>query len=266
MKDFFIIDKKILAGVMIAILAVQFRFAYTISSSVYEIQKKSICKKIFSSISDSEFFRKEFEFGEVFYTKTDSDYVNMTGGMIDIYYPIISKEFNCFNNEKVIVVIYPSKKMIGEVLQMGIEEVPMGAYYGGIINVLSPTLWTSKTEENRIIDEFLEEGPMVHELIHLALDKKLKGNYEIWFTEGIALYYEKKYTGFVWRDDLKEKCKYITIEDLKNNFRFLKEEEAYRRSFDIIQSMVNKIGEEGLQDIIKKMSRGEKLENLYNIG
>ncbi len=42
-------------------------------------------------------------------------------------------------------------------------------------------------------------------MIHFAVDDKTKGNCEQFLSEGIALYYEEKYTNFLW--DIKERMK-----------------------------------------------------------
>ena len=48
----------------------------------------------------------------------------------------------------------------------------MGAYCNGILSVLSPDLWVDSDNEVVIRERFMEDGPVVHELTHLVLDKK----------------------------------------------------------------------------------------------
>lgn len=263
MKHLFLKYKKILLGILVLIVAAELKITKNIAISAYEVQKKVVQRKIFNTVNKDNFLSVKGEKCEVFYTTEDNDYIKMIVGMTDIYYPILMKEFGCETEKEVDIIVYPTREMLGEVVGLSGKQIPMGAYYGGVINVLSPRLWIGEEDQSVMIDRFLEEGPIVHELVHLVLDKKLKGNYDIWFTEGVALYYEKKYTGFEWREDLKQKSKAITIYDLENHFENLREAEAYRKSYDIIAEIVEKKGEQGLHTMIENMCRGIAFQEIY---
>lgn len=255
--------KKIAAGFLIFVFAIECRFFDTLFYGAYQIQKKVISRKIFSQLEDYFFITKESQYGKIYFTYHDKEYSQMILSMVDMYYPLIAKDFGCDADKTITIIVYPTKKLMGKVVGTGEEQIPMGAYYGGILNILSPELWLEGEEDSTKIDRFLEEGPMIHEIVHLVLDQKLKGVYDLWFTEGVALFYEKKYTGFEWRPDLKEKSADITWKDLKTSFRMLEEAKAYRKSYDIICGIAEDGGELQLQDMISKMAKGKSFEEVY---
>lgn len=191
----------------------------------------------------------------------------------DSYFPAIQGDFQWDRKEKLDFILFHDKAAMAKVLHMEIAEdkeanttrrlqkeqriknktLPMGAYYENKILVLSPSLWTQESHDAMGLDEFLEKGPVVHEMVHFALDEKVSGTYPLWLTEGVALYYEKKYIGVEWRPDLEEECKDISMEDLGYRFRQLPAATAYRRSYELIADFVEKKGEQALQEYIEGM-------------
>lgn len=221
----------------------------------YEIQKKMIEHTIWNLYSTQELQWKEGEYSQVYFLEDDSKSADLMIRLADTYYTIISSDFNYKSDKKVQFLLYNDKKLMAKALKTENEDkIPMGAYYGGVIHVLEPKLWTSQKNEWEITEDFLQNGPIIHEMIHFFIDEKMHGDYPLWFTEGVALYYENKYTGYEWRKDLKEKSKLITVEDLKNRFTYLDVGIAYRKSYDIICGIVDKVGEKGLQEIIENHS------------
>lgn len=214
----------------------------------YEIQKKTIGRKIFQMFGDTKLYSREGKYSIVYFTK-NSPYIDLIIRVADTYYPLVTNDFQYTPNKKAEFLLYNDKQLLSKALN--VKTVPMGAYYGGIIHILEPQFWTDETTESKITDDFLENGPIIHELIHFVMDEKMHGDYSLWFTEGVALYYEKKYTGFEWRKDLKEKSKTITLEQLEKNFVYLDSATAYRKSYDIVNELVKKIGESGLQSVIE---------------
>ena len=175
----------------------------------------------------------------------------------DVYFPMTAADFNWKRTEKPIFVLYHDKKEMAKTL--GIEQskpVPMGAYSQGRISVLSPSLWAEGGDAFRI-DMFLEKGPVAHELVHFAMDDTLEGTYPLWLAEGVALYYENKYTGFEWRPDLREQSRLLNVQHLSVRFHDLPVDLAYRKSFDLVKHYVSVYGEEGLQQYLTSLPNRE---------
>ena len=255
---------KYILCILFLIFIILFGLANKFSNKSYIMQKSLSGKKhIAYLIQNGQYNHRMGKYINLYYTQKDLAYTDMIVRALDVYYPMLTSDFNTDLLYQVDVILWPTRSDMASLLNMDEESVPMGAYYAGVLNILSPDLWIESTRESDIKDIFLEEGPVVHELCHFVLDKKLSGQYPLWFTEGVALYYEKKYINFEWRDDLKEASKKITLDELRNSFEFLNEEEAYRRSYEIIQTIVNENGEDALQNIISEMMYNNSFEKAY---
>ena len=206
---------------------------------------------------------EEGEHVEVYYKPNAEDYKDMIIRMGDLYYPLIARDFSYDIDKKATIILYSTKKDMASELKMSIKDVPMGAYCNGILSVLSPDLWVDSDNEVVIRERFMEDGPVVHELTHLVLDKKVSGKYPLWFTEGVALYYEYKYLNFEWRKDLSQKAQKISLMTLESSFKALENGPAYRKSYEIIKAIVDEYGEDGLQDLIFDMKSDGNFKKAY---
>lgn len=187
---------------------------------------------------------------KVYYQKNPQE-AQMILHMADTYYPWIAKDFDWNRADKLEFVLFHNEDAMKKALNIhGDRQVPMGAYYKGAASILSPSIWVQNGESWKQTEEFLENGPVVHEMIHFAIDEKAKGEYPHWFSEGVALYYEKKYTGYEWRTDLKDEAQVITMEQLYHEFETLDPSVSYRKSFDWVNGYVRKFGEEKLQELL----------------
>ncbi len=215
-----------------------------------EVQKKFVHNLALSPVT-KEFWRvEEGKYCRVYYEEGQEE-AEMTMRIADSYYPMVSADFGWNRKEKLDFMLYQDGADMGRALGMNEgEPLPMGAYYSGLVVVLSPSQWTKERGNWQQTEEFLEKGPVVHEMVHFALDEKAGGAYPLWFSEGVALYYEKKYTGFEWRKDLKGYCDSISMEDLTYRFQELDTAAAYRKSYECVTGFVEKYGEKALQQRI----------------
>ncbi len=244
--------------VFLAVFLINIKITMSRSGNLVIPEKKTINKKIYTYIAENNMIAKQGKYANIYYEKVDEQYSDMILDMADLYYPIISSEMNHkISDEKIDIVIYNSKKKFADILLIDEKNSPMGAYYGGFINILNPESWIEKDED--IIERFMNEGPVVHEITHLVLDKKLKGNYDLWFSEGVALYFEKRLTGFEWRKDLSRSADKITYKDLKENFLEIDESLAYRKSYELI----DKIGYERLLKILDEIQKGKTCDEFF---
>lgn len=199
--------------------------------------------KIVEGIHSNVYYQKEKEYAELIQRQADT------------YYAMIAEDFKWNRTDKINFILFETKEdFTSSLLYRG--EIPMGVYYNGVIAILSPNLWKGEKENWQIKDDFLEKGPVVHEMIHFAVDDKTKGNCEQFLSEGIALYYEEKYTNFLW--DIKENEKQIAItkKQLKENFNQLDSSVAYWKSYEWVKKFVECYGEKALQEALKQ--KGEK--------
>lgn len=247
--------KPIIFFSLIIVLAVSASPELTvkIKQSIRKSERRYISQKIILSCAGFNYV--ENGYARIYYADEDTEYINVIKSAVDLYYPLLAVDFG-FEAPLAVIVIYPDKESMANNINNSSGETPMGAYYGGIINILSPRLISDDSSEAANKNFFLDKGPIIHELAHLLLDKKTDGNYEMWFSEGLALFYEYKYTAFEWRSDLKEKSREITLSQLRRNFRDIDESVAYRRAFDIVNDIAMSEGEGRLRDIVDVLSGG----------
>lgn len=183
------------------------------------------------------------------YYKTEKEYAELIQRQSDTYYTMIAKDFKWNKKEKINFILFETKEdFMSSLFYRG--NITMGAYYNGVIGVLSPNLWENQKQYWKKTDDFLEKGPVVHEMIHFAVDDKTRGNCEEFLSEGIALYYEKKYTGF----SMPASKGQITTKELKQNFDKLDSSFAYWKSYEWVQKFVECYGEETLQKALQQMA------------
>jgi hypothetical protein len=203
---------------------------------------------------------------DIYYKEPDQDYVETVAQCLDFYAPLIYADFSVEETPDVTVIIYENARAMAEALGIDENAAPMGLYYGGAIHILSPSAWIENGPERYVKEKFVKEGPLIHELTHLTTDIKTGGNYSIWLTEGVALYYENKYAAFEWRADLKEESASLSIDDLENHFRNLDEAAAYRRSYDIVNDYVARNGEDALQTALSGLKDSGAARDIFEPG
>jgi hypothetical protein len=206
--------------------------------------------KIFQQIK--EYSKLVSEYSEIYYEAGDEEYALLTKRMTDFYLPLLSSDFGITNlkskknnDNRAVVVIYSNAETFRTLVAHD-EALPMASYYGGVIHILSPVYWLSDPYDAWAKDYFIKHGPLIHELAHYAMGLKT-AECEAWVAEGVALYYEYKYTGAEWRPDLAEQAKRIQSQNLADHFNEIDERVAYRKAFDVIKNYVAKNGEDMLQ-------------------
>ena len=192
------------------------------------------------------------EWADIYYTDQDKDYIPLISRLTDDYLPLILNDFHVSGGRRAVIVVYSEVSRFRAAVSR-LDILPMGAYYGGVINIISPSLWMANANDASAKDYFIQNGPLIHELTHYAADLKYGGHIPVWLAEGAALYYEYKYTGVEWRPDLENEASEITMSDLEQNFRIIDERVAYRKAFDAVNLIVRKYGEDRLQQLLAQV-------------
>lgn len=230
-----------------------------VNAAIYDISS-SIEKTRVSKLTE-DYQIKLSEHFIIKYTKEDEANISMIMEELEDSYKKLEPVFNSNSNEKIIIIVFNNTKDMNQTLNLSSSQKSMGLYYSGFISVLSPDVWIRATKEQKE-KIYKTKGPVLHELVHYFVDKKSKNNYPEWFTEGVALYFEKELLGFEMKD--AEDIKY-SIDQLSKNFENLNQESAYRSSFDIISEYVKEHGETGLLEIIDKLGEGYSFEEFRNL-
>lgn len=163
------------------------------------------------------------------------------------------------------VVLYSTMEDLNKSFGWEGDKSPMGVYWMGSIRILAPEVWIEEGEEQEII--FKNMGPMAHEYTHLVVDYKTNGNYTRWFTEGIAQYVEKKITGFTLDEpDQGAKQEIYPFSRLDGEFDEQKNQDlAYWQSLMAIEYLVEKYGEEVINEIIYSLGKGQSLSEALQV-
>ena len=226
----------------------------------YKTGRKIIRYNMLNSVS--EYSKKSFYHSDIYYGKGSEDYIGLIGTNTDYFFSVYKKEFNMEDMEKVSIILYPDEYALSDAIGIDYsKKPPLGVYYAGIISLMSPET-VFKGKEAYIKDDFLKNGPIAHEIAHYFLDTKTGGNYEAWFSEGVALYYEYKYTGFEWRKDLKGAAENIDITKINREFKEMDQALAYRCAFEIVLDITDRHGDSALGEIFDGLEKGESLKSI----
>lgn len=226
-------------------------------SSNYAMRVKLLQKQTLSAFQTTYCYKETGTYTALYYTSDGSNYKDVTLRSAEWFFPLIAETLGYqWNGEKMVFLLHSSKEPLSQYLQIEENSLPLGAYDNGVVHILSPDLYLSEESDAQRLDDYLESGPIVHEITHWILDQQLEGHYPSWFTEGVALYIENKFTGFTWRQDLEQQANSLSLSELETNFEQLDEMVSYRKSFDIINQLVEAGGENKLRTTIKKMKKG----------
>ncbi|MTI80660.1 MAG: hypothetical protein FH758_07185 [Firmicutes bacterium] len=165
-------------------------------------------------------------------------------------------------HRKEIIVVYPTREKLNAYFGWPADESAMGVYWAGTIRVLAPREWLETANSNEAWDKFVNTGPMAHEIAHLIVDYRTRGNYNRWFTEGVAQYIELKLTGFRFREESGNlRNKRYTLTQLNEKYDSLPNQAlAYRQSLAAVYYIINQYGEESLASIINTLRKGLSLD------
>jgi len=251
--------KKILLYVLIAVIIFFsfLTFKNYLQISIYPIIKTLEYKRILRSKKDYKYFHTE-NFCILYID--DIDFARITGEVMEEHYEKLCKKLDCFPNKKVPVIIYYNQKELLETIRLKKDNSPVGAYYSGIIHLLSPTEWIE--DKDNINEIYRATTPVVHEFTHLLVDEKTKNNYPLWFTEGIALYMEDKLMGFEWEEG-KGETSSISLEDLNKNFSNLEQGLAYRKSYEIVSYLAEDYGFDKINLLLDSLGKGQEINNSF---
>jgi len=160
--------------------------------------------------------------------------------------------------ERVPLIVYRDRQSLREGFGWGPEENAMGVYWAGTVRVLSPTDWVVGYGSTETAAVFRREGPMAHELAHLLIDFRARGNYPRWLTEGIAQQVEREVTGFAFRPvEVEKEGEWYSLAALDRSFDKLPDQRlAYRQSVLLVDYLSSIYGPGFPGDLLDALGRG----------
>ncbi len=211
-----------------------------------------------TKITTAQFQEIQTEHYKIKFTQADSDYAGMVAGTAEEAYSLVSQQMGWEVQNQTTIVVYPDNLSLAKSFGWDKDEKAMGVYWGGTIRILSPREWLKQPFDQT---EFLKDGPMVHEFVHLMVDARTKGNYNRWWTEGIAQYMERKITGFEFgTPKAARQGQLYSLGELARSFDKLDQPTAYWESLKAIEFIVDQYDEESLYLIMDYLSQGNSIE------
>lgn len=211
------------------------------------------------NLSTATFNEISTEHYNIKYTSVDADWVPLVADTAEAAYTSVSTAFGREPKGKTTVVIYPNSSSLARSFGWDKNEKAMGVYWAGSIRVLSPREWLTSVDST---EKFAREGPMTHEFAHLLVDEITHGNYNRWWTEGMAQYVEKKTTGFEFADPFTggREFTYYSLTSLERNFDQLDQSVAYWESLQAIEYIASAYGEDSLFKVMTCLGEGKGMQ------
>lgn len=177
----------------------------------------------------------------------------------------VARRYNFEIKDKIPIILYSSREELNASFGWPSSERAMGVYWGGVIRVLSPDEWIDYQDFQEKKAVFESCGPMAHELTHLVVDYKAKGNYPRWFTEGLAQYEEYYLTGFRFNNPAGDLSHGLyPLDKMDKNFDSLPNQAlAYRQSLSAVEYIIKVYGKHKLHKIINNLSQGWTLDHAF---
>ncbi|MEA1961522.1 MAG: peptidase MA family metallohydrolase [Bacillota bacterium] len=206
-----------------------------------------------------QFSESQTEHFQFKYLPIDSAYMPLVEESAEEAYQSVTEFMGREPKIKTAIVVFPDSSTLAKSFGWDKDEKAMGVYWGGTIRILSPREWLADSSDK---EQFIKEGPMVHEFAHLLVDDMTKGNYNRWWTEGIAQFVEKQITGFEFEEPfLGEKQKsYYSLQELGKNFDQVDQRIAYWQSLKLVEFLVSQYGEENIYSILQYLGTGNSME------
>jgi hypothetical protein len=191
------------------------------------------------------------------YRQQDADTVEMVAQAAEKAYEPVVRALGFSPAGKTLIVIYPDRQELNKAFGWSGDQSAMGAYWGGVIQVLSPQVWLKHAGA----DEFIRSGPMVHEFTHLVFDHMTRGNYPRWFTEGLAQYVEFRVNNYEWRTANNSlQGRLYTMAELDGDFDSLANQAlAYRQSLAAVRYIAEAHGDAKLHEVIANLQAGRSM-------
>lgn len=228
-----------------------------ISRNSHSLMRIAVGQEI--NLKTAGFSETDTEHFKIKYTLEDQDYVTLIAESAEEAYQSVSQTFGREPAAKTTIVVYPDSVSLANSFGWDRNEKAMGVYWGGSIRILSPREWVDSADAQQ---QFMDEGPMVHEFAHLMVDEITRGNYNRWWTEGVAQYVEKQITGFEFADPFAggNTAYYYELHSLEKNFDNLNQSVSYWESLKIVEYMADKYGERSLYDILEALGSGQTMQ------
>ncbi|MEW6725892.1 MAG: hypothetical protein AB1327_02905 [Bacillota bacterium] len=174
------------------------------------------------------------------------------------FYPVIARDFGLDALGPSPVVLYGDMADLNRTFGWHGGYSTMGVYWAGTIHVLAPRDGADADDTRQ---QFESNGPMAHEITHLAVDVLTRGNCPRWFNEGIAQYEEYRLTGFRFADPLAfDLSTAYSLAELKDFDALADQSRAYNQVLSMVFFAAEEFGWPSLRGVLADLGRGRDLD------
>lgn len=257
------LESRSYGGTLAVLLAV---LALALGCYLYrsDVQPRQIWQKVTRftagqqiSYNTAQYEQMQTEHFTIKYTPADDDYADIIADSAEQAYRQVNGKMKTNSPEKTTIIVYPDSESLAQCFGWDRNEKALGVYWAGSISILSPHQWLKEAYNE---NEFQTDGPLVHEYVHLIVDDMTKGNYNRWWTEGVAQYIEKRITGFQFEDPENVTADQLfTFAELDKNFDALDQQMSYFQARQAVEFIAARYGEDAIYAIMNGLSQGEEL-------
>ncbi|MFZ5899066.1 MAG: peptidase MA family metallohydrolase [Bacillota bacterium] len=194
----------------------------------------------------------------VFSKPAQKDSAPLVLAVAEKFYPAIARDFGLHNLGPSPVILYGDMADLNSRFGWHSSYSTMGVYWAGTIHVLAPHEWAG---EGEVEEQFASNGPMAHEITHLAVDVLTRGSCPRWFNEGIAQYEEYRLTGFSFADPLAfDFSTAYSLAELTDFDALADQTKAYNQVFSMVYFAAEEFGWPALRNVLADLGRGRGLD------
>jgi len=191
------------------------------------------------------------------YHPADEPYLEMVGSSAESAYHRVSALLGQKPRGQVSITIYPDSESLAASFGWDKDEKALGAYWAGAIRILSPRVWVDSLNPQK---QFDREGPLTHELAHLLVDEITYGNYNRWWTEGVAQFVEKKLNRFEFSKPAGVvQPEFYSLQEMEKYFDKLNQPLVYWQSLKVVEFIADNYGEDKIWQILSSLSEGKNM-------
>lgn len=252
---------KIFSGVILTlVVALGLLYPSLPKAYFYSVVREVYTKYLVWQTSD--WHTKETPVAKIRYGLADSAAVDIVAANATSAINVINKDLNFTQKDKTLIIIYPDSLTLARSFGWDSDAGAMGVYYGGVIRLLSPRVWVSPKDGQTFAEVFDKEGPILHEYVHLVVDSKTNGNYERWFTEGLAQYYENKFLHNINNDPIIKEP--LPLSEMGVKFDYQEDQEwAYAQSYLMTKYLMDSYGSPKMSLFMKNLGSGTEFTQAF---
>lgn len=249
--------KKILALLLVLLLVLMAVDWRQLEQVIYVVLRATV--RSVPVLSSDEWQHLESEHFLVYFRLVDSSVAPSVSLDLEESLRQLQQGFGGASPTRIPVFIQPSMAALQSTLG-GSYGPTLGAYQLGRLQLLSPLAWRPELGQQAASEYYQANGPITHELVHLLLDYQVAGNAPVWFSEGLAQFWEQKLRGSAGEDNsLDWYGSAVSVQELANQWSAVPEDTAYGESLAVVQYLYATYGAGQMGEIITLLGHGSSL-------